>query len=88
MNALNTVLMAGVEAPNTSVSMRVQMTSNTRPDAPERKKQRNGTSHACQPGVTERAAEGADFAWVVTGRGMYRGNAPIAKRETTCGGGG
>jgi hypothetical protein len=68
MKALSTVLMAGVEAPNTSVSMRVQMTSNTRPEAPERKKHRKGTRSAWRP-VSARS-EGGEAEVFVTGRGL------------------
>lgn len=64
MKALSTVLIAGVEAPKTRVSMRVQMTSKTRPEAPERKKQRKGTTRAPSPKgrAEEEAAGGVDTA--------------------------
>lgn len=81
MKALSTVLMAGVEAPNTSVSMRVQMTSKTRPEAPDRKKQTNGTSSAWSgDAVLSDAVEAEVF---VTGRGLYRPQRRPVKRAQT-----
>src|SRR5690348_6626892 len=42
MKSVSTVEIAGVVAPKTSVNLRVQMTSKTNPEAPERKKHRKG----------------------------------------------
>jgi hypothetical protein len=71
MKALSTVLIAGVDAPKTSVSMRVQITSKTSPEAPERKKHKNGTASAARPEVAVDAGGGGDEGFF-TGRGLYQ----------------
>jgi hypothetical protein len=70
MKAESTVEIAGVLAPKTSVSMRVQMTSKTSPDAPERKKHRKGITHEARAFVGFSSAE--------TGSGALTGADPTS----------
>src|SRR5947208_2506585 len=72
MNAESTVLIAGVVAPKTRVSMRVQITSKMSPDAPDKKKQTNGTRSASSPMDGPRGASGTDER-VLTNDDLRRG---------------